>query len=66
MKYSNQKTQIGCLDTKSRLVYMLLQEIYFRPRDTYKQKVRGYEKIIHANRKRKKVKIAILKSEEIL
>ena len=45
---------------------MLLQEIYFRPRDTYKQKVRGYEKIIHANRKQKKVKIAILKSEEIL
>ena len=45
---------------------MLLQEAYFKPRDTYKQKVRVYEKIILANRKQKKVKTAILKSEEIL
>lgn len=42
---------------------MLLQEAYFKPR-TYKQKVRGYEKIILANRKQKKVKIAILNQKK--
>ena len=31
-----------------------LQEIHFRPRDTYRQKVRGWKKIFHANGNQKK------------
>ena len=31
-----------------------LQETHFRPQDTYRLKVRGWKKIFHANRKKKK------------
>ena len=31
-----------------------LQEIHFRPRDTYRLKVRGWKKIFHANENQKK------------
>ena len=37
-----------------------LQETYFRPKDTYRQKVRGSKNIFHANGKQKKAGIAIL------
>ena len=33
-----------------------LQETHFRPKDTYRQKVRGWKSIFHANGKQKKVK----------
>ena len=39
------------------------QETHFTPRDTYRLKVRGWKKILHAISK--KVGIAILKSENI-
>ena len=42
-----------------------LQETYFRPRDTYKLKVRGWKKIFHANGKQKKAGVAILISGKI-
>ena len=32
-----------------------LQQTYFRPRDTYRLKVRGWKKIFHANGNQKKV-----------
>ena len=32
-----------------------LQETHFRPRDTYRLKVRGWKKIFHANGNQKKV-----------
>ena len=37
-----------------------LQETHFRPRDTYRLKVRGWKKIFHAKRNQKKAGVAIL------
>ena len=42
-----------------------LQETLFRPRDTYKLKVRGQKKIFHANRNQKTAGVAILISDKI-
>ena len=42
-----------------------LQETYFRPRDTYRQKVRGWKKIFHANGNQKKAGVAVLISDKI-
>ena len=42
-----------------------LQETYFRPRDTYRLKVRGWKKIFHANGNQKKTGIAVLISDKI-
>ena len=42
-----------------------LQETYFRPRDTYRLKVRGWKKIFHENGNQKKVGVAILISNKI-
>ena len=44
-----QDVYIGCL-----------QETHFRPRDTYRQKVKGRKKIFHANGNQKKAGVAIL------
>ena len=40
-----------------------LEETHFRPRDTYRLKVRGWKKIFHANQK--KAGVAILISDKI-
>ena len=42
-----------------------LQEAHFRPRDTYRLKVRGWKKIFHANGIQKKAGVAILISDKI-
>ena len=42
-----------------------LEETHFRPRDTYRMKVRGWKKIFHANGNQKKDKVAILISHKI-
>ena len=42
-----------------------LQETHFRPRDTYRQKVRGWKKIFHANGNQKKAGVTILISDKI-
>ena len=42
-----------------------LQETHFRPRDTYRLKVRGWKKIFHANGNQKKAGVAILISDTI-
>ena len=52
------------MDTKTRPVYMLSTR-HFRPRDTYRLKVRGWKKIFHANGNQKKVGVAILISDKI-
>ena len=36
-----------------------LQETHLKPRDTYKQKVKGWKKIFHANGDQKKAGVAI-------
>ena len=42
-----------------------LQEIHLKTRDTYRLKVKGQEKIFHANRDQKKAGVAILISDNI-
>ena len=42
-----------------------LQETHFRPRDTYRLKVRGWKKIFHANENQKKAGVVILISDKI-
>ena len=42
-----------------------LQETHFRPRDTYRLKVRGWRRIFHANENQKKAGVAILISDKI-
>ena len=42
-----------------------LQEIHFRPRDTYRLKVKGWKKIFHANGNQNKAGVAILISDKM-
>ena len=42
-----------------------LQKTHFRPRDTFRLKVRGQKKIFHANGNQKKAGVAILISHKI-
>ena len=42
-----------------------LQETHFRPRDTYRLKVRGWKKTFHANGNQKKAGVAMLISDKI-
>ena len=42
-----------------------LQETHFRPRDTYRLKVRGWKKILHANGNQKQPGGAIFISDKI-
>ena len=42
-----------------------LQETHFRPRDTYRLKVREWKKLCHANGNQKKTGVAILISDKI-
>ena len=42
-----------------------LQETHFRPKDTYRLKVKGQKNIFHANGKQKKVGVTILISDTI-
>ena len=40
------------------------QETHFKPKDTYRLKVRGWKNIFHANGKQKKAGVAILISDK--
>ena len=42
-----------------------LKETHFRPRDTFRLKLRGWKKVFHANGNQKKAGVAILISDEI-
>ena len=42
-----------------------LQETHFRPKNTYRLKVRGWKNIFHANGKQKKAGVTILISDKI-
>ena len=50
---------------RQELYICCLQETHFRPRDTYRLKVRGWKKIFHANGNQKKAGVAILISDKI-
>ena len=53
------------MDKKQDLYIGCLQETHFRPRDTYRLKVRGWKEIIHENGNQKKAGVAILISDKI-
>ena len=50
---------------KPDLYIRCTQETHFRPKDTYRLKVRGWKKIFHANGNQKKAGVAILISDKI-
>ena len=52
-------------EQKQYLYIGCLQETHLRPKDTYRVKIRGWKNIFHANRKQKKVGVAILISDKI-
>ena len=53
------------MDTKTRPYICYLQETQFRPKDTYRLKVRGWKNIFHPNGKQKKAGVAIFISDKI-
>ena len=50
---------------KNKTYICCLQEIHHKTRDTYRLKMKGWKKIFHANRDRKKAGVAILISDKI-
>ena len=52
------------MDTKQDPYIGCLKETHFRPRDTYRLKVKGWKKISHANGNEKTAGVAILISEK--
>ena len=50
---------------KNRTRICCLQETHIRSRDTYRLKVRGWKKTVHANGNQKKARAAILISDKI-
>lgn len=57
--------QSGRLDKKQEFTICYLQETQLRAKDTCKLKVRGWEKILHANGKDRKAEVTILLSDKI-
>ena len=53
------------MDTETRSYTYFLQETHLKTRDTYRLKVKGWEKIFHANRDQKKAGVKILISDKI-
>ena len=53
------------MDTKKTPSICCLLETHFRPRDTYRLKVRGWKKIFPANGNQKKAGVTILISDKI-
>ena len=47
------------MDTKQNAYICCLLETNFRPRDTYRPKVKGWKKIFHASGNQKKAGVAI-------
>ena len=53
------------MDTKQDPYMCCLQETHFRPKDTYRLKVRGWKNTFYANGKQKKAGVANLISDKI-
>ena len=54
------------MDIKTSPIYIYcLQETHFRPKDTYRLKLRGWKNIFHADGKQKEAGVAILISDKI-
>ena len=53
------------MNINTRPIFSCLEQTHFRPKDTYRLKVRGWKNIFHANEKQKKAGVAILISDKI-
>ena len=53
------------MNTKQDPYLCCLKETHFRPKDTYRLKVRGWKNTFHANGKQKKAQLAILISDKV-
>ena len=53
------------MNINTRPIYSCLQQTHFRPKDTYRLKVRGWKNIFHANGKQKKAGLVIFISNKI-
>ena len=53
------------MDPKTIPYIYSLQKTHFRPRGTYRLKVKGWQMIFHANGNQKKAGVAILISDKI-
>ena len=54
------------MDTHKKDQYVFLsQDSHFRPRDTNRLKVRGWEKVFHTNENQKKTGVAFVISDKI-
>ena len=60
IKHSNQRHQLAEWIQKQDPYICCLQDMLFRPRDTYRPKMRGSERIFHANGNQKKSRAVIL------
>ena len=60
----NKRDRLAEWIQKQDLYTCCLQETHFRPRDTYRLKVRRWKKISHANGNQKKAGVAILISDK--
>ena len=60
-----QKDRLAEWIQKQDLYICCLQETHFRPQDTYRLKVRGWEKVFHTNENQKKTGVAFLISDKI-
>ena len=65
IKCSNQNTQTGWIAKKDPYI-CYLQETQFRPKDTYRLKVREWKNIFQTNGKQKKTGVAIFISDKIV
>ena len=53
------------MDKKTRSSICCLQETHFRPKDTFRLKIRGWRTICHANGQQKKAGVAILIADNL-
>ena len=64
IKCSNQRHRLAEWIQKQDPYICCLQETHFKPKDTYRLKVRGWKNIFHANGKQKKAGAAIFVSDK--
>ena len=64
-KCSNQNTQTNWMDRKTGPYICCLQETHFKSKDTYRVKIKGWEKVFYANGNQKKARVAILTSDKV-
>ena len=53
------------MNINTRPIFSCLEQTHFRPKDTYRLKMRGWKNIFHADGKQKKAGVAILISDKI-